>query len=70
MVLTEEKIREFEQDVAEGKEVDIKNYIVNDKPNYQNNVSKFGNTVSVKLESFVQSGLEATFTFLSKLLEG
>lgn len=70
MVLTKEKIKEFEQDVADGKEVDIKNYIVNDTPNYENSVSKLGNTVSTKLEKFIQSGIESTFDFLSKLLEG
>ena len=70
MVLTEEKIREFEQDVADGKEVDIKNYIVKDTPNYQNTVSKLGNTVSTKLEKFVQSGIESTFKFLNKMLQG
>ena len=70
MVLTEEKIKEFEQDVADGKEVDIKNYIVSDTPNYQNSVSKLGNTFSTQLEKFVQSGLESTFEFLNKLLQG
>lgn len=70
MVLTEEKIREFEQDVADGKEVDIKNYIVNDTPNYQNSVSKLGSTVSTQLENIVQSGIESTFAFLNKLLGG
>ncbi len=68
MVLTEEKIREFEQDVADGKEVDIKNYIVKDTPSYQNNLSKLGNSFSTHLESFVQSGIESTFKFIGKLL--
>lgn len=70
MVLTEEKIREFEQDVADGKEVDIKNYIVKDTTSYQNNISKMGNTISVTLEGIIQSGLESTFNFFGKLIEG
>ncbi len=70
MVLTEEKIKEFEQDVAEGKEVDIKNYIVSDTPNYQNNLSKFGSKVSSSVENFIQSGIESTFNFIGKMLEG
>lgn len=69
MILTEEKIKEFEQDVADGKEVDIKNYIVSDIPNYQNSVSKLGNTFSTQLEKFVQSGIESTFAFLNKMLQ-
>ena len=70
MVLTEEKIREFEQDVADGKEVDIKSYIVNDVPNYQNTVSKLGNKVSTQFENFIQNGIDSTFAFLNKMLQG
>lgn len=69
MVLTEEKIREFEKDVAEGKEVDIKNYVVSDKVSYQNKISKFGNNVSKQVENVIQNGVEATFSFFNKLLE-
>lgn len=69
MVLTEEKIKEFEQDVASGKDVDIKKYVVNDVPNYQNNISKLGSTVSTNLENLIQTGIESTFSFFSKLLE-
>ena len=69
MVLTEEKIKEFEQDVAEGKEVDIKNYIVSDTPNYENNISKLGKKVSSAVEDFISSGLESTFSFFNKLIE-
>ena len=69
MVLTETKIKEFENDIKEGKEIDIKNYIVNDKPNYENNISKIGYKLSTKLETFIQSSIEATFKFISKILE-
>ena len=70
MVLTEEKIKEFEQDVADGKEVDIKSYIVSDIPNYENAVSKLGNKISTQFESFIQNGIESTFSFLNKMLQG
>ena len=69
MVLTEEKIKEFEKDISDGKEIDIKNYVVNDKPNYQNNISKFGSMLSTNFEKFIQSSIETTFKFFSKILE-
>ena len=70
MTLTEEKIKEFEQDVKDGKEIDIKEYVINDIPNYENNVSKLGSLISLQLENLVQNGLESTFKFFNKLLQG
>lgn len=40
--LTEEKIKQFEQDVEDGKEIKVENYVVNLKKDYQNKVSSFG----------------------------
>jgi len=70
MTLTEEMIKAFEQDVKDGKEIDIKDYVINDTENYENNVSKLGSTISLHLEDFVQNGLESTFKFFNKLLQG
>lgn len=40
--LTEEKIKQFEEDVKEGKEIKVENYVVDIKKDYGNNVSSFG----------------------------
>ena len=40
--LTEEKIKQFEKDVEDGKEIKVENYVVNLKKDYGNNVSSFG----------------------------
>lgn len=69
-VLTEEKIKEFEQDVRDGKEINIKDYVVSAAPNYQNNVSKLGNKLSTSLEGVIQSGIDSVFKFLTKMLDG
>ena len=39
MTLTEEQIVQFEQDIKDGKEVDIKNYVVDTKKDYQKTIS-------------------------------
>ena len=70
MILTDEKIKEFEQDVKDRKEIDIKEYVVSNVPNYENNVSKLGSLISTYLEDFVQNGLEKIFKFFNKLLQG
>ncbi len=40
--LTEEKIKQFEEDVKDGKEIKVENYVVNLKKDYGNKVSSFG----------------------------
>lgn len=67
--LTEEKIKQFEKDVAEGKEVDINDYVVVETKNYNNGLSKLTSKLSDGISSLVQSGVENTFKFLSNLVE-
>lgn len=70
VTLTEEKIKQFEKDVAEGKKVDITQYMGDREINYQNNISKTGLNLSENIGKAVQSGLEATFNFLNGIMEG
>lgn len=70
VTLTEEKIKQFEEDVAAGKKVDIKDYMGEREIDYQNNISKTGLQISENIGEIVQSGLEATFQFLNGIIEG
>lgn len=67
--LTEEKIKQFEKDVAEGKEVDINDYVVVEEKNYNNGLSKLTSKLSDGISNLVESGVENTFKFLSNLVE-
>jgi len=69
-VLTEEKIKEFEADIASGKNVDIKDYMESKEINYSNNVSKAGLYLSENVGNFIKAGVESTFNFLNKMLGG
>ena len=69
-VLTEEQIKQFESDVAAGKEVDINEYLVKDDRVYNNNLSKLSSKLSNGISKVVQKGVESTFKFLSNLVEG
>lgn len=40
--LTKENIEKFEEDVKNGKEIKVENYVVNMKKDYDNKVSSFG----------------------------
>ena len=67
-VLTEQQIKQFEKDVAEGKNVDINEYINHEQVNYSNKLSKLGLNISTGLEDIIVSGLESTFKFLNGVL--
>ncbi len=61
MALTEEQIIKFEQDIKEGKQVDIKDYVVNTKKNYQNKFSKMGLSLSTGISDFIKTGVIKIF---------
>lgn len=67
-VLTEEKIKQFEEDIANGKNIDINNYVVTNEQNYETKLSKFGDKMSNKVEKFVVDGLNNTFKFLNNVI--
>lgn len=67
-VLTEEKIKQFEEDISNGKNIDINNYVVTNEQNYESKLSKLGDKMSKKIEKTVVTGLNGTFEFLNKIL--
>ena len=66
---TEEKIKQFEKDLKNGKNVDIKKYLTNESKNYDNKVTKFGNKVSDIIDFSMMDTLEKTFNFFEKFIE-
>ncbi|MBR6690005.1 MAG: hypothetical protein IKL65_01580 [Bacilli bacterium] len=67
--LTKEQIKKFEEDVANGKEVDINEYLVVDNKTYNNGLSNLTSKLSDGISTLVQSGVENTFKFLSNLID-
>lgn len=67
-VMTEEKIKQFESDIKEGKNINLEDYVSNDTKSYESKVSKFGESMSKKVEKYVVSGLNTTFKFLNDVL--
>ena len=65
--ITEEKIQEFENDLKEGKEIDIKDYVSNDSIDYSSFMSKVGSNISSSLNNFMEGGLSDFFNYLGKL---
>ena len=65
--LTEKKMKEFEEDVKNGKNVDLKNYFKENDVNYENKITIVGNKVSQIVTSGVNKSLEGSFKVLEKL---
>lgn len=66
-VLTEQKIREFEEDVKNNKEVDIKDYLEEEHQDYSSKTSKIAVKLSNGLEKIMTKGISSTITVLKEL---
>lgn len=69
-VLTEEKIKQFDEDVKSGKEINMSDYIVEEAYDYQNSFTKIGKKTSDVIEKIFTSGVSTTVDFLNRIFEG
>lgn len=70
VVLTNEKIKEFEADIKEGKDINIKDYINEKEVNLDNSFSNAGIFFSETIGEWVQNGLNATLEFFGSVFSG
>lgn len=66
--LTEEKIKQFEKDVKNGKEIKVENYVVDIKKDYDNNVSSFGLFTSKTFAKYFKIGINGIFGGIDKMV--
>lgn len=66
-MLTEESIAQFEKDVREGKNVDIKDYVVEKQRDFSNGATKTGVFLSSVVEDFMSEGITQMVNVLKKL---
>lgn len=59
--LTEDKIKQFEKDVKDNKEIKVENYMVNLKKDYSNNISDFGLITSKTVSKYFKMGMNKLF---------
>ena len=69
MSLTKEKIKEFEQDVKNGKRVDLTKYTDNKARSYSNKISNAGYNISNGVSSLVNKGVVGFFDTIARLAE-
>lgn len=66
VMLTNEDIKRFEDDVKNSKEVDIDNYI-SSRVDYSNSFSKASTKVSKETKKYIKQGIEGIFNIFSKM---
>ena len=66
-IMTEEKKKEFERDVKNNENIDIKDYLDNDYIDYSSKVSKVGNNLSNAINNLLEDGMGNVFKFLGEL---
>lgn len=66
-MLTEESIKKFEQDVREGKNVDINDYVIEKNRDYSNSATKIGVFVSSIIEDIMGDGINKMADIFKKL---
>jgi len=69
MLLTEEKIKQFELDVENGKYIDLNNYFSEEQRNYDNGFSNVSLKISSSIDEFLNKGLGKTIKALEKLFK-
>ena len=69
MVITNDKIKEFEQDVKDNKDIDIKDYYEADNQDYSNKFSDLVYNFSLDGNELTKKCLKALFKKINKLVE-
>lgn len=67
-VLTEEAMKRFEEDIKEGKQIDVSNYLEETK-NYNNIFSSLGLKASALIEKGFNKAMTSLFKGLSKIIK-
>lgn len=67
--LTEKQIKKFEQDIKDGKEIDLKKYLKKNTIDYSNNLTKKTSNISIKLNNYLKIILNDSINIFEKLIK-
>ena len=68
MLLTKESMKQFEEDVKNGKDVSLSDYTFVQNRDYSSKVGDIGNKTSSIIESVMTRGIKTSFGVLGRLL--
>lgn len=67
--LTEKEIKQFENDIKEGKDVDITDYMKDKTVDYSNILTRTTVKVSTTINKYLKKTIESVFKILNSLVE-
>jgi hypothetical protein len=67
--LTQEAILKFEQDVKDGKEIDINDYLIDEAKDYSNSFSNIGLNISDKIGTIFSKGVKFIFNSIDNMID-
>lgn len=68
-ILTEEQIKKFEEDVANGKDIDIEEYIIETHTDYTNKFTDATTKVATSINKYLKECIESIFGLVSNFVE-
>ena len=68
-ILTNEQIKKFEQDLKEGKEVDIEEYLKKNEKDYSNKFTTNVTKVTLTTNKYLKKGIESIFGILDDFVK-
>ena len=68
VTLTAEQITQFEEDVKNGKNMDLENYLEKTNKNYQTKFSQLGLNISNSIADTIEKGVNKFFGYISKFV--
>ena len=67
VALTDEAIKRFEQDIIDGKEVDVESYIIEEKADYSNKFSDAGEKLGTSIQKILTEGISGVWEAIKVL---
>lgn len=68
-IMTEEKMKQFEEDVKNNENIDLNDYVVNTQVDYTNKFTDTVTNASLVLNKYLKKSIESVFKIINKMVE-
>ena len=67
--LTEEEIKRFENDIKEGKNIDLNSYLTKENIDYSNSLTRTASKANIRLNDYLKRIIKSGFKLIGKFIE-
>lgn len=68
-IMTEDKMKQFEEDVKNNESIDLNDYVVNTHTDYTNKFTRTVTDMSFTLNKYLKKSIESVFKVINKMVE-